>query len=280
MAFAFTRTIPFAAAKKALTLDRLNRAWNAAMALVTGDEPLDQLRMAKQTHSTTGNQNNVTLNDACGIFVYDAASSAMFTGLTNGRAGRTVRVRVKGAGYLWLRDQNASSTAANRFLCASTNGQYIGKGGSALLTYDELASLWVVHILNPGEPITPTFAAGDYTASGAAVWTVAGGNIGHCTFQQWGKVLRVSMTLNSTSVTAGAGGTALQRILPGGFTATVTAHGPMMRIFDAGAETRGFTLLVGGGSTIMQFYRELTAAWNTAAGNTTIGMPPTFFEVD
>ena len=242
-----------------------DRVFNNVLALKQGDQPLDQLRVARYVFGSSGTTHNLALPDACGVLVYDNANPAEISGLAGGRDGRIVLVRVLGAGYLRFLHDNAGSTAGNKITCASTNGQFIGFRGSALLWYDGLSGYWRCELLNPGAPITPTFSASDYSAAAPMVWTVASGGVNHMTMQQWGKVIEISMNVSGT--TSGTASLNLIRTVPFGFTHSVSGqHTPLMRANDAGGvEIRAFGYIHGSSPTTILFYKDGVTNWGIGA---------------
>jgi len=149
---------------------------------------------------------------------WNGITPCILTGMAGGVDGRMVYgENISPDQYLWLRHNNSSSTAANRFRTDSTNGQYIGAGGSWQMIYDATALVWDVTVLNPGAMISPTYASGDYTA---ADWTVLIGQVTTRGFQQQGTLLHVAVTI--TGATAAGARPLLTQIIPGGFTASLT----------------------------------------------------------
>lgn len=71
-------------------------------------------------------------------------ASRTLTGLTGGAAGRLILLWNVGSNALVLSDQDASSTAANRFALEGAENATIAAGGARLLCYDGTASRWRV----------------------------------------------------------------------------------------------------------------------------------------
>jgi hypothetical protein len=81
-----------------------------------------------------------------------------------------------------------------------------------------------------GAPVTPTFAAGDYTGSGGMTVTVAAGDV--TTFDTWrdGAYLFVDLQLDTISITAPVG-TTVSIAIPFGLTAVKAKQVPCL-VFD------------------------------------------------
>lgn len=86
------------------------------------------------------------------------------------------------------------------------------------------------------EFVTPTFAAGDFTASGSMTWTVAEADVVTYAYCIAGKRMRVIFTLNTTSV-GGTPSNTLKIKVPGGYTVAKTANTPCW-IYDNSASVR------------------------------------------
>ena len=69
-----------------------------------------------QTTSATGSQNNFVV-DVISHTITATGSAPIFTGLTNGRAGREINIQNTGTGTVTLTHEGAGSTAANRIDC-------------------------------------------------------------------------------------------------------------------------------------------------------------------
>lgn len=173
----------------------------------------------EQSTSGTGAQNDFSLS-ARRTYLRCTGTAPEFSGFTVGgstpSAGDIVIVDCLGTTTRVLH-QSSSSTAANRVICPSTNGQIIGASGRMLLVYDATTSRWRETLIDPGTPISVPFDAADYTASGSMTWTVASGDVIVDTYVQRGQWL----TLNFMGVTMTVGGYdsdfELRKAVPGGF---------------------------------------------------------------
>lgn len=109
------------------------------------------------TTTATGNQDNFDVDDA-GLLVCNNATVITLRGILAGSAGKFLRIVSKGAGPVYLNNEDTNSTAANRILTrfpVTTNSLVIGAGGSAVLWYDAVAARWVVVDWTSGVPSGP-----------------------------------------------------------------------------------------------------------------------------
>lgn len=109
------------------------------------------------TTTSTGNQDNFDVDDA-GVLVCNNASLLTLRGILAGSAGKFLRIVSKGAGAVYLNNEDTNSTAANRILTrfpVTTNSLIISAGGSAVLWYDAVAARWVVVDWTSGVPTGP-----------------------------------------------------------------------------------------------------------------------------
>lgn len=98
----------------------------------------------QNTTLAAGNNNDITLNgDALLLRITTAgATPNVLTGLTGGVAGRILLiVAVSGGQTLDINNQDANSTAANRFICGAGFTLTVNNGG-ALFIYDGTTSRW------------------------------------------------------------------------------------------------------------------------------------------
>jgi hypothetical protein len=131
----------------------------------------------------------------------------------------------------------AGTVTANNFVQFSdTTGKAI-KGGLALTTSTTLAGNSDANIpsekavkayadtklTTPGAWTTPTFAAGDFTASSNMTWTVEAADVETFAYTIQGKVMTVCVSIG-TSTVGGTPDTTLLIKIPDGKTATKTIH--------------------------------------------------------
>jgi hypothetical protein len=96
--------------------------------------------------------------------------------------------------------------------------------------------------------ITPTFSAGDYTASGSMTWRVIAGNVTTMAYALHNRRLTVSFVVNGPTVGAPLSNE-LRVKIPGGFTATKTMYGSCL-INDNGSFAIGISHVSAGGRVI------------------------------
>lgn len=174
-----------------------------------------------QRSSATGALDDVDLTDGHTWLILDGAAPVISGFEVAGVApsdGDSVLVDYVGTGSARVEDQSTGtgSAEANRVIGVSVRGQFLGQGGRLLCVYDGTEDRWRLSLIDPGAPIPVPFDADDFVAS-SGVWTVEEADVATFTFQQRGKILNVSVWLNSTSKDTTAGGT-LAITLPGGFT--------------------------------------------------------------
>lgn len=216
--------------------------------------------------TTTGTSNNYAVAQAFEIY-WTGASAWTLTGMVPSQDG-DIRVFHNGSSgqSMWFKHQNTGSTTTNRFITDSLNGQIIGPGGSIGWRYNGTLDRWTILYFNPGAAITPGYSGTDYTANNSMTWTVDSGDVALCQFVQFGRRLFFDFVFSTTTV-GGTPSTALQRVIPGGFTANKNQVIPI-RVLDAGVSESGLAYVVGGGSVTIQFYRITAANWTASVNNT------------
>jgi hypothetical protein len=117
-----------------------------------------------------------------------------------------------------------------------------------------------------GEWDTVTFAAGNFTGTGAQTWTLTSPDQADFKYTLVGKTMTVKFQLATTSV-GGVAATGLQILIPGGFVAASVAYNAAALILDNGVLTPGRLSVAAAGTKIL-VERSDTAVW-TAAANTT-----------
>jgi hypothetical protein len=248
-------------AGKAVPATHVLRAFNNTLALKQGDQSLDQLSLEKYAPTLGGAQNDYALPDACTLFAPVLTANAVFSGfVVGGRTKRAFIIKNPSTTYsLQVLNASTLSAAGNRVGTISANGQVLGPRGSAFVWLDTALNAWHLELIDPGMPITPTFAAGDYTAS-IGSWTVDAADVSLLTYQQRGPVVSVHFYVGNTDVSSTAN--PLKRVIPGGFTAAKSAR-RLMHVRDAGTLGTG-VVLVQASATVIDLYV------NVALGNWTI----------
>lgn len=186
-------TIPTARMPDPLPALSAENLVNIPAANLTGPIPaasLPGLAPVVQVVTSTGTVNDLAVNDDTTVLRCENASALVLSGLTGGADGRCLLVtNVTAAQTLKFTHEDAGSTAANRFLCESTNGQILGAGGSALCVYDARSTRWRVHLLNPGAWITFTPTLTNITLGSGTLtarYQQRGRNVWYQFFLVWG----------------------------------------------------------------------------------------------
>jgi hypothetical protein len=229
------------------------------------------LTAATSTITTTGTQTALPLPVGRGDMVLHANNATLLTlqGIAAGEPGQRLSIFSIGAGQVDLANQNGSATAANRIVCGVTGTISLAAGvGRVDLVYDDTADRWRVLSHQQGKAISPTFAAGDYTGSGSMTWTVAAGDVPSDTYLLEGRTLHV-WTRISTSTVAGTPSSALQKAIPGGFTAAREQWGTC-GVKDNATVEIGHWRVSAAAATIIQFFTFDQGNWAAATDATEI----------
>lgn len=236
----------------------------------------------EQTTTSTGTQNNFSLTGARTFLRCNNASALEITGFTVAgsapRDGDVVIIDNIGSSTVRVRDENASSTAANRIICPSTSGQVIGAKGRMVCVYDGTSDRWREQCIDPGTPITPAFDAANFTGNGSMTWTVEAGDVNHQKFAQNGKRVWCSFSIRTTSV-GGTLSVQLRQALPFGWNVNPTIQGIGIVIDNHASAFQG-ALLLAGGTNILSFV-DYTAGTNWQASTNLTQVNGLFtFEID
>jgi len=228
----------------------------------------------EQTTTLTGTQNDFSLTGPYTVLRCNNASDLTLTGFTvagnAATAGDRIIILSVGAGHVFLSHQTGSSAVNQLRNFATVGGTPLAAGfGSALYQYDDTTDRWrlVTHV--QGAFITPTFAAGDYTAGGTQTWTVAAGDVDFFAYLLEGKALTLTWNLVNTSV-GGTPDADLRRIMPNSFTVGSTS-GSLYSFNDVGTTGAGEVLFSVSANTLMTFRRAILSGsvnW-TASTNLT-----------
>jgi hypothetical protein len=260
-----TTLTPTPAAGKAIPYTWFTKLRDSIDALKQGDKALDFVAGLQLDLTTTGTVNDWAPGTGVTLRVNNA-TALVITGLVAHVDGDIRIIENVGSSTIKLTHQDAGSAAANRIILGPAM-QWLGANGAIGLRYDGTADRWRVLFVNPGAPITPAYAAGDYTAS-AGTWTVDAADVVTCAFRQHLHMLDVELEIESTDVSATP--TTLNRVIPGGFTAAKTTR-TWGQMINAGTANSGLARVVAT-STAMEFFRDFAAtAWSlTAADNTSV----------
>lgn len=241
---------------------------------ITGATTVGDLRGTAETITATGTVNDQALGATTTILRLNNATLLTLTGLTGCSAGRVVILQSVGAGNVELRHQNASSSAANRFVNFATSGNtpLFAGVGTATLACDGTLSRWVLVQHEQGGWITPTFAAGDFTASGTQTWTLAAGDVTTMKYRLTGRTLQVVFNLVSTTV-GGAADSQLRigNAEWGSFTITAASIMPTLSNDNGAGVVASIASLTAAG-TFLPIYKSTAGAGNWAAATDTTGV--------
>lgn len=239
-------------------------AWTFSAAVShTGALTVADFRGTEETITATGTVNDQALGATTTILRLNNASLLTLTGLTGCTAGRLVIVESVGAGNVELRHQNASSSAGNRFLNAATSGNTPLAAGSGRATYycDGTQTRWVLVQHEQGAWITPTFAAGDYTAS-AGNWTLTAPDVTTQAYYLRGRSLTVAFNLTTTTVSATPATVSIGNTAWGSFTSAKAIVTFLLYNDNGAGNAQGFVATSAAGTTIA--LSKNTGSWSTA----------------
>jgi hypothetical protein len=187
------------------------------------------------------------------------------TGLAGGVAGQIVLVKNTGA-KVALFGHNGASSAGNKFFNLATSGPTpVAPGGWIAYLHD--GAIWQLVGHEQGAWITVTYAAGNFTGSGAMTWAVSLANQVNYSFRLAGRTLAIGLALQATNV----GGTAdntLKTAIPLGFVATKYAFASCLINDAGGGFIAGFVQIEIGSQTVDALKYGVTNWALTAGGNT------------
>lgn len=119
----------------------------------------------------------------------------------------------------------------------------------------------------PGAWTTPTFDAGNFTASGAMTWSVEAGDVLTYAYIILGKMMTILFMID-TSTVGGTPSSALLIKIPGSKTATKGMTTAII-VYDNGAQTYGVGVIQAG-QTLIRCYRPSSANWSASTNLTTV----------
>lgn len=128
-----------------------------------------------------------------------------------------------------------------------------------------------------GNWATPTFAAGDFTASGAMTWTLAAGDVSTYAWVVKDRMMTVAFALQTTTV-GGTLNTTLKIKIPGGYVATKFMLNATANILDNAVAKPGYAYVLATGTVINIEKQDGTNF--AAATDTTAVYGQITFEVD
>jgi hypothetical protein len=230
-------------------------------------------RWSEATTTSTGSQNNFSISEA-DVLRCNNASLLTLTGIvapaSPAKPGKRLVILSVGAGQVDIANQNASSTAANRIINGVTGTISLAAGyGCAILVYDDTTDRWRVVSHDQGAWITPTFAAGSYTASGGTTptWTVASGDVTTRAYWLRSRQMTEAFSINTSTVgNAGAGTTGLAITIANSLTATKTIITTGV-LSNAGGGNEACNVYVSAAGTTINIQRIPTAVFTNGTDN-------------
>lgn len=241
---------------------------------VAGGMYLARSAMAPQvvTTTATGTQNDLSLascvTSAPCVLRANNATALTINGFSALTAGQILTVVSVGAGDVFLAHQNSSSTASGRMINFATSGStpLAAGAGVASFVYDGTTQRFRLVAHEQGAWLTPTYAAGDYTAA-TGNWTVDSGDVSAFRYRLNGRRLEVQLLIATSDVSATPA--TLKRAVPGGYT-LVAGPSQHARVNNAAA---GYASgLAVANSTVIDFYATLAGGgWSlTSSDNTSL----------
>lgn len=193
--------------------------------------------------ASTGNQDNVTIegNSFTGFTLYDIAvyksghvriegNECYSTGVT----GSILTSALPGISRPVYIDRNDCADTIDTDLADRVSGA-VRLGDNIISGTTVSANPWV----------TPTFAAGDFTANGSMTWTVESGDVTTYAYRIDGKMMTVLVTLATTTV-GGTANTQLQIKVPASRTAAKRSINPCFVLDNNVRATAYFDVAAGG----------------------------------
>lgn len=224
--------------------------------------------MAEFTTSATGTINNLDIGTAS-IVRFTGGSTITLTGMTHVAPGQVVTLVAAGSGNVFLAHASGSSDADKRLINKVNSGPTplaASGSGTATYIYDGTGGFWRLASHQQGAPLTPTFAAGDYTGSGSMTWTVESGDVSQHQYTVDGNLLSWSVFIGTTTV-GGTPDSYLQIAIPDTYTFNGTCSGTGWAL-DAGTRASIFEYPETAGTLGAQ---KLTGvAWLTATNTTQV----------
>lgn len=222
------------------------------------------------TVTTTGNIDDLDFSKV-GLIRMNNASDATIRGLKAGYDGQRVTIRSIGAGNVFFAHQNTNSAAANRLINFATSASTpIAAGiGIASYVYDATTARWCMSAHDQGNAITPTFAAGDFTAD-TGTWTVASGDVVSMLYKLVGSFMWVSFFINNTTVATSPNTLRIANGQWGGFTSKNNVRGFGVYSDNGATAVVGTLLRVGASGTQILFDKNDGTTWAAATDNTFI----------
>ncbi len=215
--------------------------WNAAQR--NADWDVVDGRWSRITVTSTGSVNNLSITTGgveADLIIFNNASDLTITGIVAPtsplKPAKPLRYMCIGAGNVFFKHQNASSTAANRLACFVSSGDTPNAGGSATqpggrgaFDYDDLDSRWVLHKHDQGAWITP--ATPTFSGNGAMTWTSVTVNSN----RYWVRGRQLFLDFDFSGTVGGTPNTLLTATLPNGYTVAASHNSVIWEVTDARA---------------------------------------------
>lgn len=222
--------------------------------------------------TTAVNQNNWAPGLSGHTVIYwSGAANISVTGLAGGVSGQIVRFRNTGTFVATFPHNSASSSAGNKLFNAVTSqGTPVAAGGHVDYQYD--GTQWRLVDHEQGAWITPTYAAGDYTAS-VSTWGVDSGDVSTNAYRLVGNTITWTFLLVSTDV--GGAPAELRFTIDPAFVPTKRTITPFI-ISDTGTNSVGYIDLNPAQLYMVMQKINGAAMTMTAADNTAVEGSVTF----
>lgn len=252
-----------------LEYDSITGRWRVVGSSVVSVTPI------VQTTTSTGTVNDFALTAGVSLLRVNNATLLTLTGLSAGVDGQRVDLVSIGAGQVDINNQNAGSTAANRVINSVTGTISLAAGvGRATIEYDLTTARWRVLQHEQGAWITPTFAAGDFTAA-TGTWTVSSGNVQRHAFILRGRTVTEYLEVAGTSVSATP--TFLKSLIPNSMIAAGRATCQSMYLDNGGTYAMGASWIAAVANTVINHYKSAFGnAWSVAASTTELYVTMTY----
>jgi hypothetical protein len=193
------------------------------------------------------------------IEVASTASSAVQVSLGDAATmgnGYTVRIKNSSSHLVTIGRATGGDTidgvAFNRVLVS---------GQSATVIVNSGATGYLIVASTPSAWVTPTFAAGDFTAGGAMTWTVASGDVTTYAYRLDGKTMTVVFHIATSSVSGGD--FRLQIAIPASRTAAKRISNPILAN-DNGSFAIGYCEVAASGAVITCFKSPSATNWSAS----------------
>lgn len=219
------------------------------------------------TITATGTNNNYAPGLSGDTFIYcNNASLLTITGFAGGVDGQLITLVAANAQVDFAHNSGSSSAGNKLFNIATSAATSIAGFGYAQYRYNSNSQLWHLVAHDQGAWISPSYSAGNFTAS-SGTWTVDSGDINAYSYRLVGRTLHVNFNAAATDVSATP--VSLQVAIPGGFTNT-KACSFFCRVGDAGTFSAGYAVIVAASTNVLCRKIDASGFTTTAADNTSI----------